>query len=113
MLFPVAIGCLFGLVAGWFVHQQAAKRETLYGGMMAQALHYLASAVMTSLPVMVLLVAVARGFVTALLTALGVTVISWVMLLACAVAEKQPRDVALSKQVDRGWTEQDARTSGL
>ncbi|MFZ4826853.1 MAG: hypothetical protein ACOYLB_05815 [Phototrophicaceae bacterium] len=113
MLLPIGIGCIFGLIAGWFVHQQATTRETIYGGTPTQILHYLASATMTSLPVMVLLVAVARGFVVALLTALSVTVISWVVLLAFAVAEKQPRHLALSKQVDRGWTEQDARTSGL
>lgn len=113
MLLPIMIGCIFGLIAGWFVSQQSAKREAIYGGASAHLWHYLATATMTSLPIMVLTVAIRRGFWVALLTALSVTIVSWIFLLAFAITEKQPREVALSKRVNRGWTEQDARTSGL
>lgn len=113
MLIPIMLGSIFGLVAGWFVSQQSTKREAIYGGTNAHILHYLATATMTSLPVMVLVVAISRGFWVALLTALGVTMISWIFLLTFAIIEKHPREVTLSKRVNRGWTEQDARTSGL
>ncbi|MFZ4812895.1 MAG: hypothetical protein ACOYL5_00060 [Phototrophicaceae bacterium] len=106
-------GVVFGLGVGLFTARTSARRDPIYGGAVARFFHYLAASVMTALPLTVIASAAVGGFLRALTVGLGFFVTLWGCALIFAWLERPAREVALARKVDLGWTEQDARTSGL
>lgn len=104
------IGLGFGLVLGGFTARSSARREKIYGGRAALAFHYIgASAVTGVLPVVIASLILGGGFGTAFPLALSFMLTGFLALVIFAVIEQPARSSHLAK----GWTEQDARTSGM
>ena len=104
------IGLGFALVLGYFVARSSARREKIYGGQAAHALNYIASAgVAGTLPVVLASLILRGGFGLAFPLAVSFMVVSLISLVIFAIIELPAR----SKATGQGWTEQDARTSGL
>lgn len=120
MTTALLIGFVFGIVAGIFTARASERRDPIYGGTGAHVFHYITAAIFTASPVAVigsLFAMEGVGFWgrlgTAVLIALTFLVISHIFALIFAMLERPARENALAEQVERGWTEQDARTSGL
>jgi uncharacterized protein YneF (UPF0154 family) len=111
----ILIALAIGLIAGYFISQRAAKHEKIYGGALPKALNYAASAAMITLAPSVLCSAIVlrNEFAFTILMVVVILGIGVISSMLFAVFENTPRKAALAKKVDRGWTEQDARTSGL
>ena len=121
MTTAIIFGIAFGLVAGFFVQRSSQNRDPIYGGVTAQALHYIGASTVSAMPVTVLGVIIAThdlgvflvrlGY--ALLTALSLGVVMYGSMYIFAMVERPAREQALRQKAELGWTEEDARTSGL
>jgi hypothetical protein len=108
LAFLIGLGC--GLVLGYFTARSSAKREKIYGGQTALIFHYIGAAAVTGvLPVVLASLILGGGFRTAFPLALSFMVTGFLALVVFAIIEQPARSAQLSK----GWTEQDARTSGM
>lgn len=105
---------VFGLLVGTRLAHSSDNRSKIYGDSRARFFHYLASSVMASITPFVLLsvVVLHMKLIPAILTAVGFFVVSLALLIPYAIFEK-PALEARKKQEDRGWTAEDAKTSGL
>ncbi|MBZ0302898.1 MAG: hypothetical protein K8J31_24345 [Anaerolineae bacterium] len=109
-LLALIIGLGFGLVLGYFVARSSARREKIYGGQVAQIFHYIGAAAVTGvLPVVIASLVLRGGFGLAFPLAVSFMVSGFLALILFAIVEQPAR----SQVETRGWTEQDARTSGL
>jgi hypothetical protein len=106
-------GIVFGLILGIFTARSSAKRDPIYGGIGSKALHYLMASAITAMPATILALALQAGLVFAILVAVGFAIFLQLMSLVFGAVENPARRVALQAQTDRGWTEEDARASGL
>jgi hypothetical protein len=121
MTTAILLGVTFGLVAGIFVQRSSHNRDPIYGGGAARALHYLGASTVSAMPVTVIGVVIAShglggiwvrlGY--ALLTALSLSVVMYTSMYLFATIERPAREQALHQKAEAGWTEEDARTSGL
>ena len=113
----IALGLLilFGLVAGYFTSQSSNKRETIYGGTIAKLFNYLAACLMVTLtPTVLTLVIVLRtGILPALAVAISMVILANILLIFFAIAEKPAKEARAKLLADRGWTAEDAISSGL
>ena len=111
----IAIGFLiaFGLFFGYRTAQSSKKREALQGGALSELFHFLAAAIMATLtPTILISIFVFRlGLLELVMLALGLFGLSLGFSFLHAIAEKPALQPAPPD--DRGWTEEDARTSGL
>jgi len=105
---------IFGLIAGIFVSQTSKKREAIHGGMMADIFNYISSSIFAaSTPtVLVCVLVLDTGIIVAIAMGLTLFLSSLAVLMLYAVFER-PAILKAQKAEDTGWTEQDARTSGL
>lgn len=104
----IGLGC--GLVLGYFTARSSARRERIYGGQAALIFHYIGAAAVTGiLPLVLATLILGGGFHTAFPLALSFMVTGFLALVIFAVIEQPARSAQLAK----GWTEQDARTSGM
>ncbi|HLV36099.1 MAG TPA: hypothetical protein VKY59_13325 [Spirillospora sp.] len=104
------IGLGFALVLGYFTARGSARREKIYGGQAALIFHYIGAATVTGvLPVVLASLILGGGFGLAFPLAVSFMLTGFVALLIFAAIERPAR----SQHVARGWTEHDARTSGL
>ncbi len=109
-LLALIIGLGFGLTLGYFTARSSAKREKIYGGQQALIFHYIgASAVTGVLPVVLASLILGGGFGTAFPLAVSFMITGFLALVIFAAIEQPAR----STQTSKGWTEQDARTSGM
>ena len=109
-LLAILIGVGFGLVLGYFTARSSARREKIYGGQVAHLFHYLGSAAVTGvLPVGLSSLILGAGFGTAFPLGVSFMIAGFLALVIFAVLEHPAR----ASHVPQGWTEQDARTSGL
>jgi uncharacterized membrane protein YdjX (TVP38/TMEM64 family) len=106
-------GLLFGLIVGVFTERSSARREAIYGGNSARMLHYVTSSAVTAMPVTIIACAITGGLLFAVFVALGLAATLWGSALGFAAVEYPMRQQALKSKQDQGWTEEDARTSGL
>ena len=117
---------VIALRLGWVVHGRSAARQAIHGGALSQACNFLSGACFVAiLPTVLMTVLVLHpaplalaGIVWSplLLAVLGLALGSLVFALLHAVFERGPLQRAqarLAAQESRGWTEQDAKTSGL
>lgn len=104
------IGLVAGLGLGVFTARSSARRQKIHSGAAAHLFHYIASAGVTGiLPVVLASLILGGGFGLAFPLALSFMGVSLVSLVIFALIEQPAR----SRVVSRGWTEHDARTSGL
>jgi hypothetical protein len=107
------IGILFGLGVGIRTEQSSNRREPVYGGGSARFFHYLMSATASAMPVTIIACAITGGLLFAVYVALSLAATLWTSALIFATVERPAREVALAQKAAAGWTEEDARTSGL
>lgn len=107
------VALTFGLIVGPLTARSSMRREKVYGGTPAKALHLLASGMYVAAPPTILTGAFAGvGFKTLLPLALAMIFGSLGVLIIFATFEKEARPATVTK-LDRGWTAEDARKSGL
>lgn len=112
--FIALLSCLiFGFVMGIFTTQTSARRDPIYGGTASRALHYLMASIVTAMPITILICVIVGGFLFAITVAAGLIISLWTTALIFASFERPAREAALADKANQGWTEQDARTSGL
>ncbi len=108
------VGLAFGLVAGYFTARASERREPIYGGAASRAMHYITASLFTGLPIATLLTAIlGERWWAAVLTALALLVVVNVSAYIFAMLERPAREQALTQKAQQGYTEADARTSGL
>lgn len=110
ILFVVA----FGLGIGLFTARASNKRESIHGGQVATFLHYLSSALLTAMvpTILVSLFIFHVGVLNAILLGAVLFASAFLLLIPFAAIE-QPALQAYQAREDRGWTREDAETSGL
>lgn len=113
VLWTLIIGYGLGLLLGIVVSRKSLAKEKIYSGMPATVLHFLACVGFGSaLPLVLSGVILGLGF-NAVLLALGTFAATFLILIVYAVLEMPAHEKAIANQPDRGWTAEDARTSGL
>lgn len=112
LLITIGIIVVFAVAASFPVAKSSQKRDKIYGGTAARSFHYLG--------VLSYLVVLPSALIGSILigplefgipVAVAALLVSIVCLMLYAVFE-QPARAALPSE-DHGWTEKDARTSGL
>lgn len=105
---------VFGLVFGALTARSSEKRLKIYGGSMSRLFNYLASSAMTALaPTALISIFVFRlEILQIVLVVAGIFAITFIFITLHAIIEK-PALEQMKPVEDRGWTEQDAKTSGL
>ena len=111
---------------GYIVHQHSLKREPVYGGTPSIVFNFLIGLFFVAiLPTVCMSILVFRPeavdiagiiFNPVLLIVVVLALLSIFSSILFAIVEKMPLEKALSEQAKReteGWTEEDARTSGL
>jgi uncharacterized protein YneF (UPF0154 family) len=104
---------LFGLIIGYVIARRTEEKSPIHGGTMAWLCNYVASALIVSLPLTVILSIFVLDMRAAqvIIMAIGLITLAFIVLVVYAMFEKPHVKQAL--QEDRGWTEEDARSSGL
>jgi hypothetical protein len=124
----ILILVVMGLGVAYTTSRSSNKREKLHGGTASQVLNYLASGLLAMLAPTVLCNVVfihpnflgtvapfgwnITAFIHALVIALIMVGIALLLLMPLAAIEKPFLD-KLAKREDKGWTKEDAETSGL
>ena len=112
----IAFMVVFGVVFGWLTHKAAIKREKITTkDPLALTFHYLACAIMAALTpgVLGMIIFLHIPLPTALLIAVAMFAVAFLLMLPFANAEQPALVQARAAQEERGWTEKDARESGL
>ncbi len=117
---------LIVLRLGWLVHARSASRQPIHGGLLSLTFNYLSSACFVAiLPTVLMTVLVLHpaplqlaGIVWSplLLAIVSLGLGSLLFAILHALAERAPlqrAEAASAASESRGWTENDARTSGL
>lgn len=113
VLMTLLIGYGLGTLLAVFVARKSLAAEKIYSGIPAQILHFLGCIGFSSaLPLVLSGFILGLGF-NAVIIALLTFAATFLILIVYAIFEFPARDRGLSKEEDRGWTEADARTSGL
>jgi hypothetical protein len=113
---PLILGVPFAVWVGLYVARKALKQNPVYGGTAARAAHNLgaigASAGAIYLPFVPIMFILGKSVQWALV--LGITSLAFGLtsLVVFAILER-PALANRVPQEDRGWTEEDARKSGL
>lgn len=109
----VLLGVIFGLTVGVLTERSSNRRDPIYGGSTARIFHYIVASAVTAMPVTIIASAITGGIVFAIGVALALAAVLWSSAFIFATIEKPARDAALKQKAEQGWTETDARTSGL
>lgn len=113
LVLTLIIGYSLGALLGILVMRKALEAEKIYAGPPAAVFQYLACATFSSeIPLLIAGLILGLGF-GVVLVALSTFAVTFLLLVIFALIEYGPRQAALSNREDRGWTETDARTSGL
>jgi hypothetical protein len=106
---------LFGAYFGFRTAQASGRRSKIYGSHpVARFFHYVACGILASVTPFVLssVFVLHLPLLQAVLTAVSFFAVALVMLIPFAFFEK-PYVEEAKRAKDRGWTAQDAKTSGL
>jgi hypothetical protein len=102
-LIAVVIGVVLGLAQGILIARQANRREPVRGGALGQTLHYLACAGLTStLPFIVAGLIIGLRFVVLFATAVGFLAITFGLLVACVMVERDAEPAATDYAAEVG-----------
>lgn len=112
-LITILIGLGLAIVLGLLTARSSNRRDKIHGGPLAHFFHYIGAGMFVAVPPMVLASAIYThlDFGAILLIVVGFFIVSYVSLLIYAYVERPA--LARVQAEDRGWTEADARTSGL
>jgi hypothetical protein len=115
---PMLIAMAVGMIAGSLIGTQIARRSLMeakiYGGSTAKTLHWVACAAFGGgLPAGLSDIILGNPIWNAILLAFGFIGTSFVALMLFAVVEYGPRESALAREAEQGWTAEKAKTSGL
>lgn len=114
VLETIAVCLLFAAIFGPLAARSSIRREPIYGGWAARIFHFLGAALMMGVvPGVLAALILGGGFGVAFPVAFSFLGLSFLALLLFAAFEKPSRAAALAQTEDQGWTERDARTSGL
>jgi hypothetical protein len=111
----ILICLVFAVVFGPLAARSSNRRATIYGGLIAQIFHFIGAAALVSvLPAVIAGLVLGGGFRAGVPVAVGLLVISLSSLVVFAIFEQPTLNaVEAQKGDDQGWTEEDARSSGL
>lgn len=108
----LAVLAFIGVYFGGMVARASAKVRPIHGGPLARALHFAACVVMViGAPAVLMDIFIWRA-VSPLIILAAVIASLFVLLLAYAFVE-QPARARYQPPEDRGWTAEDAKSSGL
>lgn len=107
------VGIVVAVVLGVPTARSSAHREPLYGGMLPGLFHYVACCAIAGLPFAVLGTVFTAGLWSAIQVAITFLLVMYTSLFLFAATEHAARAQALAVHDEHGWTEEDARTSGL
>ncbi|RMG89842.1 MAG: hypothetical protein D6712_01050 [Chloroflexi bacterium] len=113
-LLTLVIGLALAAVLGFFTARSSQRREPIYGGILAKAFHYIGAGLFVAIAPTVLISALVlkTGHMIIPLI-LGFAASSYVALFIHAIFERPAYEEALRRREERGWTAEDAQTSGL
>ena len=115
-ILPLILGVPFSIWVGLYIARKSLKEKPVYGGAAARTAHNIgaigASAGAIYLPFVPILFILGRSVQWALVLGIASLLIGLASLLVFAVLER-PALAKRAPQEDRGWTEEDARKSGL
>lgn len=107
------IGLGFGAIFAFYIVPLSSREEAIHGGPLARLFHYLgATCLGASLVAALVTLILGGGLWRAIPLAFGFTALGFVLLLIHAIFERAARD-RLPAASDTGWTEEQARSSGL
>jgi hypothetical protein len=107
------VSLVISIFLGGWVALVSHRADQVRGGTLSHILHYLgAIGVVGTLPGGIAAIALGAGFLGIVIVAVAFVLISVVSLWLYALVE-HPARAAHATHEDRGWTEQDARKSGL
>jgi hypothetical protein len=110
----ITICIIFAAIFGPLTARSSMRRAPIYGGVLAKAFHLLgASAIIGVVPGVITALILGGGFGVAFPVALLFLAIGFGTLLLFAIFERPARTLHLVQEQSRGWTAEDARTSGL
>ncbi len=113
---PLILGVPFATWVGLYVARKALKQNPVYGGTAARLAHNMgaigASAGAIYLPFVPIMFILGKSVQWALVLGLTSLAIGLLSLVVFAIFER-PALANRVPQIDRGWTEEDARKSGL
>ena len=110
----ILIGLGIALVLGLLTARSSNRREPVYGGPLAHLLHYLGAGLFVAiLPTVLTSAFIMRTGEMIPLLVLGFFGAAYVALLLHAIIERPALLRARAQVEDHGWTEEDARNSGL
>lgn len=111
--FVILFTLAFAVIASFPAVRSSKRKDKIMGGIMAEVFHHIGVAAYLGLVPAALIGSILVGpfelGIPLAFLCLGLGIVSLVLY---AIFEK-PARAALPKSEDRGWTEQDARTSGL
>lgn len=115
-ILPLIIGVPFAIWVGLYIARKALKQNPVYGGQAALVAHNVgaigASAGAIYLPFVPIMFILGRNVQWALVLGITSLLIGLGSLVVFAILER-PALAKQAPQEDRGWTEEDARKSGL
>ena len=112
-ILALVIGLSIGLILGIFTARSSMNRDPIYGGAPSKTLHYVMASIVTAMPITIVSCAITGGLVYAITVAVTLTATLWSTAYIFGSIERPIREQALASQAEKGWTEEDARTSGL
>lgn len=112
-----------GLLLGREVHKRSASQRLIHGGAVSSLFNYLSASCFAGiLPTVLIIVIILRpenvifaGIIwhPLILAVLALGLGSYLFALLHALVERGPMARAMQAEAARGWTEEDARSSGL
>jgi len=115
-ILPLVLGVPFAIWVGLYIARKALKQNPIYGGAAARTAHNVgaigASAGAIYLPFVPIMFILGKPVQWALTLGIASLLIGLTSLVVFAILER-PALANRAPQADRGWTEEDARKSGL
>lgn len=104
----------FAIVFGPLLTRSSLRRQPIHGGILAQFFHFLgATALVAVIPTIIAALIFGGGFRLAFPLAVSLVLTSLFCMILFAIVERPALRAYESQREDLGWTEKDARTSGL
>ena len=109
-----AVWLAFAVIFGPLLTRSSIRRNAIHGGMLAHIFHFVgATTLMTVIPTLIAALILGAGGKIAISFAITLAITSSLSMIIFAIAERPALDAYEQAQENRGWTEEDARSSGL
>lgn len=108
------VWALFAVVFGPLLTRASIRLKPIHGGMLAHIFHFIgATAMVAVVPAVIAALVFGGGFKLAFPFALALMLGGLLAMVFFAIIEHPAMTAYEASRKDRGWTEQDARSSGL